>query len=256
MLSRRLLLLLYFLFCAFGISGVSQCWAQNRTITIDSGDDIYRVSFDSNRISESKLREYLLFSPYVVSYLNNQPSKNFSAAGSQDGQTVNKLLIALPLELCLASDPAYDNCTNNEFGGPNFLKNAKVNLEKTATEVAHLRGQSYPAELKPIVQFLINELEFSYWIEKSRFEYYSTWNETVLRNIHDDIDPGELCQGAFRKLSDADSVQQKYDLVRFDWANCLVSAGKNRFGSYPTEQWNNFLKTFAGKETLVEKGPD
>ena len=52
---------------------VNDCRAQDHTLTFDSGDDIYKISFPPNKISEAKLREYAVLSPYFVSYFNNMP---------------------------------------------------------------------------------------------------------------------------------------------------------------------------------------
>jgi len=229
---------------------------QTRTLVFDSGDDVDKVSFDPAKISEAKVREDIIFSPFIVSYFNNQPSRDFTAAGYRDGKVVNKVFIALPLELCLTTDVAYVDCKMNDVTRPNFLRNAKVNLAKTGAGIERLRSGDYPRELEPVRQFLTAGLEFSLWIEETRFKYYSTWNEGILQNVHGDIEPAQLCPNVFRKLAASSSEQEKYDVVRFEWANCMVAAGNKKFGLYPVESWNYFLKTFGIKEDFVDRGPD
>jgi len=106
-------------------------WAQTSTLTFKTVDDVDTVSFDLAKISEARLRQLILFSPFIVSYINDLPARDFSAAGSRQGEVVDKTFFALPLELCIATDPAYSHCQENGISGPNFLRNAKVNIEKS-----------------------------------------------------------------------------------------------------------------------------
>ncbi len=99
--------------------------AQIRTLAFETVNDVDTVSFDPAKISEAKLRQLVLFSPFIVSYFNDLPVRKFSAAGSRQGAVVDKAFIALPLELCIGSDPAYSHCEENNIDGPNFLRNAK-----------------------------------------------------------------------------------------------------------------------------------
>ncbi len=232
------------------------CWAQTRTLTFKTIDDVDTVSFDPAKISEAKLRQLILLSPFVVSYFNDLPASDFSAAGSRQGDIVDKVFLALPLELCIASDPAYSHCEANNIGGPNFLRNAKVNLGKGRGGLKWLQNLDYPKELQPVVKFLLDGLALSLWIEETRFKYYSTWNEGVLKGVHDGIDPVQLCLETFRKLEAASSKEEKYRITRFDWANCIVKAIHRQLGSYPVQSWNAFLQTHGITERYEQKGPD
>jgi hypothetical protein len=232
------------------------CWAQTRTLTFDSGDEVDTVSFDPAKISEAQLRQLILFSPFISSYFNNLPARDFSAAGSMQGDVVDKMFFALPLELCMANDPAYSHCEANSIGGPNFLHNAKVNLERSQRGLKSLQNQEYPNQLQPVVKFLLDGLAFSLRIEEARFRYYSTWDENVLKEAHDEIDPVQLCPDIFRKLEGANSKEEKYGIMRIDWANCMITSGSHKLGLYPISSWNAFLKTYDITEHFEMKGPD
>jgi hypothetical protein len=232
------------------------CSAQTRTLTFKTIDDVDAVSFDQAKISEAKLRQLILLSPVIVSYFNDLPDRDFSAAGSRQGDIVDKSFLALPLELCIASDPAYSHCEENNIGGLNFLRNAKVNLEKGRRGLKWLQNLDYPKELQPVVKFLLDGLAISLWIEETRFKYYSTWNESVLKGVDDGIDPVQLCPETFRKLEAASSKEEKYRITRFDWANCIVKAIYRQPGSYPVQPWNAFLQAYGITERYEQKGPD
>lgn len=232
------------------------CWAQTRTLTFETVDDVDTVAFEPAKISEAKLRQLILFSPFIVSYFNDLPARDFSAAGSIQGKVVDKSFMALPLELCIANDPAYSHCEENGIDGPNFLRNAKVNLEKSRRGLKWLQNLDYPKQLQPVVKFLLDGLVFSLWIEETRFKYYSTWDENTLKEAHDGIDPAQLCPDIFRKLETANSKEEKYSTVRFDWANC-IGAGNHKLGlyPYPISSWNAFLQAYAITEHFQMKGP-
>jgi hypothetical protein len=234
----------------------TSCWAQTRTLAFDSGDEIDTVSFDPARISEAQLRQLILFSPFISSYFNNLPARDFSAVGSMQGDVVDKSFFALPLELCIANDPAYSHCGANSIGGPNFLRNAKVNLQKSRRGLKSLQNQEYPNQLPPVVKFLLDGLAFSLWIEETRFRYYSTWDENVLKEAHGDINPVQLCPNIFRKLEGANSKEEKYGIVKVEWANCMITSGNHKLGLYPVSSWNAFLKAYDITEHFEMKGPD
>ena len=230
-------------------------WAQTRTLTFDSGDEVDTVSFDPAKICEAQLRQLILFSPFIASYFNNLPARDFSVGWSMQGDVVDKSFMALPLELCIANDPAYSHCEENGIDGPNFLRNAKVNLEKSRRGLKWLQNLDYPKQLQPVVKFLLDGLVFSLWIEETRFKYYSTWDENTLKEAHDGIDPAQLCPDIFRKLETANSKEEKYSTVRFDWANCMVKAINRKLGPYPISSWNAFLKAYDITEHFEMKGP-
>ncbi len=234
----------------------SASWAKPVTLTFITGDARYTLTFESSKISEGRLRNLVILSPFVVDYTDATATKDFWASGSKVGDEVNKALLALPLEQCIAADPAYTDCAKNDVSAPNFLRNAEINLQKSKQGLDWLRHLDYPGELEPVVKFLQGRLALSLWIEETRFRYYKTRDESVLNEAHEGIDPAQVCQETFRKLDAASSKQEKYTIVRFDWANCMVRAVDHRLGRYPTSSWNVFLQAYGITEHYTEKGPD
>jgi hypothetical protein len=119
-----------------------------------------------------------------------------------------------------------------------------------------LQHLNYPKELQPVAKFLEKSLELSLWIEETRFSYYSTWDETVLKEIHDGIDSAKLCPETFQRLAATSSKEEKYRIVRLDWANCMIKAVDHQLGSYPIDSWNDFLKSYGVTEHYKAKVPD
>jgi hypothetical protein len=197
-----------------------------------------------------------VLSPFIVDYINDMPNKNFSAAGSMVGTTPDKRLIALPLELCITGDRAYSNCKTNDIANLNFLSNAEVNIRKSRRGLSWLQHLDHPKELDSVVKFVERWLSVSIWIEEARLKYYSTWDERALKKVHDGIDLGQLCLDTFAKLASAGSKEEKYRIVRFDWANCVIKAIDGQLGPYPINEWKAFLHVYGITEKYKQKGPD
>lgn len=230
--------------------------AETRTLTFKTINDVDKISFDPTKISESRLRELIVLSPFIVDYINDKANKNFSVAGSMVGRVPDKQLIALPLELCIAGDPAYSNCDTNDIAKPSFLHNAEVNLQKSKRGLSWVQHLDHPKELDSVVKFLEQSLSLSIWIEETRLKYYSTWDETTLKEVHHGIDPEQLCPETFRKLEADGSKEEKYRTVRFDWANCILRAIDRDLGPYPINAWNSFLQAFSITEEYKQKSPE
>lgn len=229
---------------------------QTRTLTFNTVDDVDTVSFDPSKITEAQLRQLILLSPYVISYFNEIPGRDISAAGSIQAGVPDKVFFALPLELCVAGDPVYSHCEENDIVGPYFLRNARVNLERSKRGLAWLQQLEHPKELDPVIKFLERELSHSVWIEETRLKYYSTWDDTALKKIREGVNSEQLCPDVFMKLETAGSKEKKYAIARFDWPNCLAKApGKNQ-ESYPIGAWKQFLDAYGITEDYKQKGPD
>lgn len=241
---------------AAGTLGPNYHAVNSDTLTLKTANDVDIISFDHSKISETKLRQLILLSPFIVTFFNDMPGRDFSVAGSTIGGHVDKSFIALPLELCAASDPAYFRCDDNSFSGPNFLRNAKVNLQKGRKGLIWLERLDHPAELEPVVNFLNKSLELSVWAEETRFKYYSSWDDHVLKEVHEGIDIGSSCPQVFSELQAAASQEEKYRIVRFDWANCVVRAIDQQLGPYPADAWNVFLKAYGITEEHKELSPE
>ena len=227
--------------------------AETRTFVLETVNSTETISFDPAKISESRLRELIVLSPFVVDFINDMPDKNFWAVGSVDGTLRDKAFTALPLELCIASEPVYSDCGTNDIDAPRFSHNAEVNLKKNRRGLFWLQHLDHPKQLDPVVKFLDQRLSLSIWIEEARLKYYSTWDERALMEVYNDIDPGQICSSVFPKLEAANSKEAKYQIVRSDWANCMRASDRRR---YPIDAWRAFLQAYGVTEDYKEKSPD
>jgi hypothetical protein len=229
--------------------------AQTSQLIFDSGDEIDTVTFDPAKISEAKLRELMLLSPYIVTYFDQLPARDMEAAGSTEGSVVDKIFFPLDLELCIPAEVAYVRCEANDVSGPNFLPNAEVNLKKSKRGLAWLQNLDPPKELEPVMKFLADGLRFSIQSEETGLKYYSTRDENVLKEARDGIDPVAVCSEALHKVHDANPEKEKYGVVTRDWTNCMNSAIQRKLGKYPVTCWNAFLRAYGIKESFKEIGP-
>lgn len=234
------------------------CRSATQTLTFETANDTDTITFDPSKISEHRLRELIVYSPYIVSYWNDMPNASLSALGSMTGTVPNKHFCALPLEQCIAGDPSYSDCRtkNKDVVSATFLRNADVNLEKSKHGLSSLQHLDHPSELNSVANFLERWLSASIWIEQARLRYYSSWDERFLKEVHDGADPGETCAEVFSKLANERSNDEKYRIVRFDWANCVLKAFDRQLGPYPLNEWNAFLKAYGITETYKQKSPD
>jgi hypothetical protein len=221
-----------------------------------SGGGNYTITFDTSKISEHRIRELVILSPFIVDYTDATTTKDFRAAGSKVGDVVDKSLLALPLEQCIETDPTYTDCANNDFSAPNFLRNAAINVERSKRGLMSLKQLDYPVELQSVGKFLQDGLALSLWIESARLRYYTTWGERILKEAHEGLNPALDCQDVFKSLQTTNSNEDKYETVRFDWANCMVRAADRLLGKYPTKSWNSFLRAYDVREEYNEQGPD
>jgi hypothetical protein len=231
-------------------------FAQTFTLIFDSGDDVDTVEFDPAKISDSQLGQLMYLSPYIVGYFSRLEGRDITAAGSQDGDTVDKVFLALNLEQCVAGYREYAHCDANAFGGPNFLRNAKTNVERSKRGLAWLQNVNAPKELDAVMKFLVVRLEFSVWTEETKLKYYSTWDDGVLKEAHEGIEPAKACSESLTRLEAAKSTVEKYELVRQEWTNCMVDAISGKMGKYPIASWEAFLRAYGIRENFKQVGPD
>jgi len=243
--------LIFLLLAAFPVSSQSK----TVTLTFKSDDTSYTITFDTAKISEAQIRTFIPLSPYVSGFAYYPNMENFSTAQSSEPRGIDKFLTALGLELCLADQPAYTDCSNNAPLSTNFFRNASVNLDKNRKGLAWLKDLPHPKELQPVIDYLLKRLSMSVAVEDARFRYYSSWDLDVLRKTSADLGASSACFKTFEKINAATSNEEKYQVVWHDWQNCVLSATHTSNEIYPLKSWNSFLQAFAIKENYHEDGP-
>jgi hypothetical protein len=225
------------------------------TLTFKSDDTSYVITFDDTKISEAQIRTLIPLSPYVSGYAYYPNMENFSTAQSSEPRGIDKFLTALALEICLADQPAYTDCSHNAPLSTNFFRNASVNLDKNRKGLAWLQDLPHPEELQPVIDYLLKRLSTSVAMEDARFRYYSSWDLDVLRKTSADLRASSACSKTLEKINAATSNEEKYQVVWRDWQNCVLSATHTSNEIYPLKSWNSFLQAFAIKENYHEDGP-
>ncbi len=97
----------------------------------DTADGKYDVTFDTSRIPEEQMKQFVLLSPAL------SPSD---------------YMFAPSLELCITRDPRYRDCGSRKLDSPNFFSNAEVNLDRGREVLQFLSTLSFPKELQKVVR--------------------------------------------------------------------------------------------------------
>jgi hypothetical protein len=234
---------------------VPTSWAKPVTLSFKTADTDYEVSFDTDKLSEESMRNLILLSPFITNYAGI-PTKDFWMGASTVGTTKDKVLFAVPLDSCNKGDSSYIGCQENDISSSHFLHNAEVNLRKSRQGLLWLEHFDYPKEFQRVVDYLREGLAFSIWIEETEFRYFTAWDESILEESHDGVSPKQFCKDSFQRLRSAQSREEKYRIVKTEWANCVNKSEKNNLGIYPIESWEASLKAYGITERYTEKVPD
>jgi hypothetical protein len=195
----------------------------------------YHLAFDTQRASEADVRALVVLSPHLAGWTS--------------------LAVAPRLERCVVDDPAYLQCGSRSPTSHTFLWNARVNLERGAAALAHLRTLRVPPELEPVSLWLQRSLAFSLWLEETKLEFFRTGDAAVLRRGYEGLDPGRECGGTMADVARARSADAQFDLVVLPWHNCVNTQFRRRLGDYPMAAWQRFLAAWRITERLVESLP-
>jgi hypothetical protein len=195
----------------------------------------YHLLFDDRRVPASDVRALVVLSPHLAGWTS--------------------LAVAPRLERCVVGDPAYLECGSRSARSPTFLWNARVNVERGAAALTHLRGLRVPPELEPVAIWLQRSLAFSLWLEETKLEFFRTGDTAVLRRRYEGLDPGRECPAALGDVSRAPSADAQFDLVVLPWHNCVNHQFRRRLGDYPMASWQRFLSAWQITERLVESLP-
>lgn len=223
--------------------GGSKAPAETVTLTFstDPGGwgDVFKLTFDTKRIPESEIKTLVLISPHFA------------------GQTA----ISRNLELCEQPHPQYFPCGSGDLHYAHFFDNARVNLDIATKQLAYLETLKYPKELKPVVQYEKKSLSFSRWLEQTRYEFYKSWDTRVLKRKYQGLDLSVLCSSQIGQIELAGSKDEKFELAKNEWRNCVLNASFKLFGSYPgggypMDAWKRFLKAYGIKEQLIKQVVD
>jgi hypothetical protein len=226
-------------------------------IVIDTDEFHYTATFDSSRISETRLRELLLLSPYDFSGSATRVDHEEVIIGSEEkASKLRKGPIAYWLEVCIDADPRYRACGTRDISDTNFFANARINLGRNQQILAALNRFNVPSELKGILQQFRDSMGFYDAMESRRLEYLQTGDLGILSRPIANLDPSQICSKEIGELKEAATLQRRYELSRHEWYKCLNSEWDRLSPAYPTAAWSSFLHAFGISERYTNKPVD
>jgi len=239
--------------CVFG-SILTQGQSQ---LVIDTDEFSYTATFDPSRISESRFRELLIFSPYDFDVAGSQIDHQQVIIGYEE--TTDKLKkgpLAYSLESCVDADPRYPPCGTRDISDANFLANAQVNVDRNEQILAALNRLNVPVELRGILQQFRDSMTFYNTIERRRLEYLQTGDLQVLSHTVVTLDPLRICSKEIEELKEAVTLQRRYELSTKEWPNCLNTEWSRVSPAYRRKAWASFLRAYGISEQYTYKPVD
>jgi hypothetical protein len=240
-------------FCLFATASMH---GQSRLV-IDTDQFQYAATFDPSRISEPRLRELLLFSPYDFDVSGTQIDHLTVIIGSEETpKKLEKAPIAYQLELCVGDDPRYRPCGARDITDASFFANAQINVDRNEQILAALNRLDVPVELRSILQQFRDSMTFYSTIEHRRLEYLRNGDLRILSRSIGVLDPSRICRKEIGELKKAATLHRRYELSGKEWHNCLNSEWNRISPAYPREAWASFLHAYGISEQYTYKPVD
>lgn len=194
-------------------------------LVTETSDGPYALVFDPARISRTDMEAALLVAP-----------------------TVDPPGLGIVLEACSPKDPAYKDCGDGSPESPHFLENAAVNHERAVRAFQELKAVKVPRALRAAKDHLLRTGAFYAFLLKARLDFYKTSQLFVLQKKFADIEPEKSCVGSLDAIRDAKTRAEAFKLARVDWHNCMNAVFNKRYGKYPKDVWEAFLKKYRVRE--------
>jgi len=236
--AAGLLLTVIIVLCA------SSGWSRKVSVSLEVENGTDTLIFDDTKISESIIRQAMLFSP------------NGPYPGSES-------IIRSNIESCLDDDPAYKPCGDRTIASPNFIANAEVNIRRTEELLVLINASQLPPELAAVKTFCLEQTEFRLAMARNKLEYFKSWDLKVLYrpyrvdSLAVTLEPDKLCPVILSDLNRTASPFEKYRIAGHEWHNCMnkafVDLDSRRL--YPKGAWRSFLKKYDISEKFVFDEP-
>jgi hypothetical protein len=252
-LPRTLKALIQF---AVVLAGVLPLTAVAQQLSIETDEYRYSANFDPSRISESRLRELLLLSPYNFDSPWKVGNVEVETSFEESPSRLVKDAYVVPLESCASNQSEYLPCGSRDILDKNFLRNAAANVGKNKAALEALNAMEVPKELESILTQFRHSLEFYSILEERRLEFLRDGDITALSKPIGQFDPSALCPKTLGKIEAATGAESRYKRSTYEWHNCLNSAWQRIEPEYPREDWRAFLKAYGVKERFTLKPVD
>lgn len=233
----------------------SSCFAQSNLV-IDKDDYRYSATFDANRITEQRLRDLLIFSPYDMGEVWTFDHQQLTLLHSQTPTALKKGIAPNNLELCIKGHSRYLPCGTRDITDSNFFANAEVNLAINEEGWNALNRITVPSELQGILKQFRNAFWFYNTVESRRLKYLQSGDTGTLSEPTGNVDPAKECSQPIKRITLATTLQQQYKLSLYSWANCVNSAWNRTSPAYPDSDWQSFLRDYGITEKFTPKPVD
>jgi hypothetical protein len=233
----------------------SFCFGQAKLV-IDKDDYRYSATFDPNRITEQRLRELLLFSPYDMGEVSMLDHHQLTVLLSQTPTVLKKGIAPNSLELCTEGQSRFLPCGTRDITDANFFANAEVNLTINEEAWNAFNRITVPNELQRILKQFRESFWFYKTVESRRLEYLKSGDTRALSEPIGEIAPSKECSETINRIKLATTLQQRYNLSLHSWRNCLNSAWNRTSPAYPNSDWQSFLRDYGITEEFTPKAVD
>jgi hypothetical protein len=218
-----------------------------KKIVINDGDEVYTATLDDTKAPETRMREWVLLSPYVRTLNSDENFYMATGASRENGvEKINKFFYAPPLEQCRKP-----GCENRPVDSA-WLPNAEKNLDLGQKQVQRLDAMTLPAVLDPVRSYLLASLRFSLDLERARFRYIKDGDVQPLRAL-----VAATCRSSkpedasmFANLAAAPQTARPAASMYGGWESRVIGCRASE-GSYPIASWQAFVRQYGLKETRV-----
>lgn len=191
--------------------------ADAETIVVPIPDGMAVLHFDPKIVSEEYLGELALVSPYVSWTL---------------------------------SAPAWEEDEEDGFHGPDLF-DVEIELGRLAQTLEDIDRLRVPPLLDAALAYVGREAAFYACVRGALLAYYRG-DDHALAIACDEIDAPTVCSELVVEAPLTRAAQARHRLAGVGWRDCMNERFRERLGTYPLENWREFLRTFGVEEEIVE----
>lgn len=204
--------------------------AKPTKLTVPAGNGELVLTFDPKKISKADLTAAAALSP------DASPSAVTTSS----------------LESCRGADGTVGPCAGPHTPAqPAFFRDAEYMLKENAATVKAAAERVVPKELEPAREYLRRQTAFFAGMEERKLAFYKSWKSADLVAPIEGIDGAKACAPIVAKIDAEPSKDKKYNLVHFDWHNCMNTQKITVMGEYPAAPWKAFLKAKGIKAKFI-----
>lgn len=158
-----------------------------------------------------------------------------------------KLISLEMLESCNQSlDSRYKDCgewkaTGSNFWEPNFLHNAKVNLDINDTLISTISAKEVPFEFEKIKLQFLKDLQFEQQLYKTKYQYFNTRDPKILENASIAGLDLKTCLVHLKNLTPSTPGKTIEEMVSYKWHTCVNGLYKRLDRKLAEAAWEKLI---------------